>query len=136
MRKNRKPAILPTDPPPSKIPAPKGMSGGSISFSFRHLEIGKYRAKGMSSRDFAALLGKLREYSGTTFETVCGRDHCHPIKWPETTEKNGFAGLNKQMQQVQPWQLKIQKAGRIHGAFVDTVFYVVWIDPKHALYPA
>lgn len=34
------------------------------------------------------------------------------------------------------WQIRIAKSkGGIHGVFNDNVFYVIWFDPHHNLYP-
>lgn len=34
------------------------------------------------------------------------------------------------------WQIRISKSkGGIHGTFVENVFYVIWFDPQHNLYP-
>ncbi len=34
------------------------------------------------------------------------------------------------------WQIRISKSkGGIHGVFVENVFFVVWFDPHHNLYP-
>jgi hypothetical protein len=26
--------------------------------------------------------------------------------------------------------------GRVHGFLIDEIFYIVWLDPEHLLYPA
>lgn len=34
------------------------------------------------------------------------------------------------------WQIRISRSkGGIHGLFVDNIFYVLWLDPQHNLYP-
>ena len=34
------------------------------------------------------------------------------------------------------WQIRISKSkGGIHGVFSENVFYVIWFDPQHNLYP-
>ncbi len=34
------------------------------------------------------------------------------------------------------WQIRISlNKGGIHGLFIDNVFYVLWLDPQHNLYP-
>lgn len=34
------------------------------------------------------------------------------------------------------WQIRISLSkGGIHGVFVENVFYVIWFDPQHNLYP-
>ncbi|MDD3186395.1 MAG: hypothetical protein ACOX1S_05530 [Anaerostipes sp.] len=34
------------------------------------------------------------------------------------------------------WQIRISRSkGGIHGIFTDNIFYVIWFDPHHNLYP-
>ena len=34
------------------------------------------------------------------------------------------------------WQIRISSSkGGVHGRFVENVFYVIWLDPHHNLYP-
>ena len=34
------------------------------------------------------------------------------------------------------WQIRISRSkGGIHGIFVDNVFFVIWMDPQHNMYP-
>lgn len=34
------------------------------------------------------------------------------------------------------WQIRISVSkGGVHGLFIDNVFYVIWLDPQHNLYP-
>ena len=60
----------------------------------------------------------------------------HQIDFSRTSEPNGFAHLNEQLQAEQPWQFEItsNEHGRVHGLLIDDTFYVVWIDPDHLLY--
>ncbi len=60
----------------------------------------------------------------------------HPIKWEDTSE-NGF-GLKDEEQLVDtPYQFSLSsnEHGRIHGFLINEVFYIVWLDPDHQLYP-
>jgi len=67
------------------------------------------------------------------------RNHIHPIDWRDSRIKEScFTSLNEDlMKQIQNdcWQLGINnQTFRIHGFFIENVFYVVWIDPLHNLY--
>ncbi len=34
------------------------------------------------------------------------------------------------------WQMRISKSkGGIHGVFYENIFYVIWLDPQHNMYP-
>jgi hypothetical protein len=61
----------------------------------------------------------------------------HTINWDETSEKEGFTCLNAQLRDNEPWQfaLTANVHGRVHGFLIDSIFFVVWIDPDHQLYP-
>jgi len=61
--------------------------------------------------------------------------HCKRFGWEGAAEDN--FGLPKEDDLVdQPYELGITRNehGRVHGFFVETVFYVVWLDPKHQLF--
>ena len=58
--------------------------------------------------------------------------------WKETSEPAGFDHLHQAFrEQIVPWQFTItaNAHGRVHGFWIDDVFYLVWIDPCHKLYP-
>ncbi|AWY60224.1 hypothetical protein A8H35_02770 [Burkholderia thailandensis] len=61
----------------------------------------------------------------------------HTLKWAETSEPGGYAHLTEQLQQCEPWQfgLSVNEHGRVHGLLIDEVFYVVWLDVNHRMYP-
>ena len=76
----------------------------------------------------------------TVMEVLANRSsslRIHPIEWEQTSEKQGFANLNEQLQSLTPYQFHISsnEYGRVHGFFLGNVFFVVWLDPKHKLYP-
>ncbi|WP_298920867.1 hypothetical protein [uncultured Nostoc sp.] len=62
---------------------------------------------------------------------------CHPIKWEDTSE-SGFGLPNEEQLVDIPYQFSISsnEYGRVHGLFIKEIFYIVWLDPDHLLYPA
>lgn len=61
----------------------------------------------------------------------------HSIDWNLCTEK--CFGIPDEEEIVgEPWQFSVSgnEHGRVHGFFIDEVFYVVWLDPDHRLYSA
>jgi len=90
---------------------------------------------------FAKLLDRLKLVSELTWQEMRTTHReslrCHDHKWHETTEPNGF-GLLGQLADCKGWQFELtaNQYGRVHGFFLDEVFYVVWLDPDHKLYPA
>ena len=96
----------------------------------------------MTDREIAywlTLLDRLKGLSGMTVqELIKSRSkalRCHPIAWWDTTES--CFGLPNEEQLVDtPYQfsLSANAHGRVHGFFIDEVFFVVWLDPEHRLY--
>jgi hypothetical protein len=60
------------------------------------------------------------------------RRHNHLIDFSNTTEPNGF-NLPEQIEPEVCWQFAVSEdhAWRVHGFFISSVFYVVWLDPEH-----
>ena len=57
--------------------------------------------------------------------------------WAKTSEPAGFASLPSHLQDSPPFEFSLaaNKHDRVHGLVIDNIFYVVWVDPDHALYP-
>ena len=126
----------------SKIPHETGKAeyNDGISFCFSSVEENEFFNLDATCQNWAADLFqtlkavssfKLTEiyagkYSGKNSTT---RIHSHkdvqnPCIYPE------HASLDEM------WQIRISKSkGGIHGVFVENVFYVIWFDPHHNLYP-
>ncbi len=115
----------------------------AVHFSFKHLNINhpKFSIKSRDSRYFEKMLDRLKNVSMLrALEIKTNRSkslRAHPIDWDKTSEKNGFSHLNVQLKECQPYQFEVceKEHGRIHGFFIDNVFYIVWLDPEHKLYP-
>ncbi|WP_219907664.1 hypothetical protein [Aphanothece hegewaldii] len=86
------------------------------------------------------LLERLKALSSLTAqELLVNRSstlRCHPINWEDTSE-NGFGLPNEEQLVDTPYQFSLSsnEHGRVHGFFIDDVFYIVWLDPQHLLYP-
>lgn len=60
----------------------------------------------------------------------------HGHDWKKATAKFGFPDSFFEQHQDDCLQFSISKAnGRVHGFLIENVFYVVWLDPDHNLYP-
>ncbi|WP_422134967.1 hypothetical protein [Endozoicomonas sp. ALD040] len=114
-----------------------------VSFSFKHLDLNnnKFSITGKNARYFHKVLERLKNLSellpGEILQNRTSALRAHPIEWKQTSEREGFATLNEQLQGQRPYQFQISanEHGRIHGFFIDSVFHVVWFDPDHKLYP-
>lgn len=128
--------------PPSRIPRPHPIADPSpVRFSFKYLDL-ESNAKfhfGRCEADFIeALFLELKRLSGGTVSDFCEYEndrHSHYIHFQETTEPNGFPGLDEQLESETFWQFGIRpdRPWRVHGFFIDSVFYPVWLDPDHEL---
>jgi capsid protein len=114
-----------------------------ISFSFRHVDQAhaKFSYSRRDSTYFCKVierLSALSHYSAQEFHADrSSAMRAHPIDWEGTSEPDGFAHLNEQLRSSTPFQFAVSANlhGRIHGFFVEHVFFVVWLDPDHSLYP-
>jgi len=128
-----------------KIPAAPEIPEDTVCFSFKHVDLTSNEKFGIAQCGDPAgyiekLVHRLRDINGMTPNQFrfSGSDalRCHPIEWKKTSEKNGFRHLNKQLQDNSPWQFSVSanEYGRVHGFFVNSTFFIVWLDPKHRLY--
>ena len=122
---------------PAQIKPPQG-----LTFSYKYLEV-THRLFNISGRDglyLSAFLERLRDLSSWTSTDIKQNGskalRCHPIDWQKTHEA-GF-GIPEEEQLVdRPYQFSLSsnQHGRVHGFFIEEVFYIVWLDPNHKLYP-
>ena len=132
------------------IPAPRlGIATRPLRFSFKYLDT-THRKFAVTNCDVGflrSLLAALRKFSDWRVEDFMeqnNREHRHIIDFAASSEKDGFVRapeINKdQLWHHEPWQLGIppdQRGSRwrIHGILLDDTFFIVWLDPKHALFP-
>lgn len=113
-----------------------------ISFSFKYYQDkhNKFGYRGKEVNYWLNLLDRLKSLSSLTIqELLVDRSkslRCHPIKWEDTSEKNGFGFPHEEQLVDTPYQFSLSsnEYGRVHGFFIDNVFYIVWLDPDHLLY--
>lgn len=114
----------------------------SLSLSFCYLDSqGRFSLHDAPSGYLSALLTRLKAISAldelTLKQSRSSALRCHPVDFAETSEPEGFKHLNEQLRLYTPYQINVSsnEHGRIHGFFLDDVFYVVWLDHSHRLYP-
>lgn len=125
----------PTNPIPS-IPH-KGHSDG-ILFSFASLERNEYFNLDGTCQNWASdLFDIMQEVSRLKISDIRAgqysgkglRIHNHAAAHPPCPLPNGI-------QLSDFYQIRIsQSKGGVHGIFVENIFYVIWFDPQHNLYP-
>ncbi len=90
----------------------------------------KEQDKVMNGHWFIDLLDCFKDASKKTITELKNSNHdLHPIDWSKTN-----ANAPSCSEQLEYWQFRIDKSsGRIIGFKIDSVFYVVWLDPHHNL---
>jgi hypothetical protein len=127
----------------AQIPPPEELHVGLVSFSFKYLELEheKFTLPDTAQKleYLARLFDRLKQISSMKcgeFREAGKALRSHAIRWDQTSEPNGYAHLPEQLQQCQPWQFSIarEELGRVHGLWVGTIFYPIWVDHDHRLY--
>lgn len=104
-----------------------------IEYSNNYGQVSKYKGK---LDEYGKIENFRKNLSDKNYKK---RNHIHPINWkdPQIREKC-FTSLDTNlMSQIKDdcWQLGIDNhTFRIHGFFIENVFYIVWLDPLHNLY--
>ncbi|WP_109485033.1 hypothetical protein [Occallatibacter savannae] len=119
-----------------------------IRFSLEYLDLNhtRFPLEQCSKEFHDALLRKILEYQTFTVDQFTQSDpragiRRHPIYFPETQEPEGF---NVDPTQVELWTDSAWQFGlpipdgqddlwRVHGFLAEETFYIVWLDPNHAL---
>ena len=124
----------------AKIKATRPPSPG-ISFSLKYLQCShaKFSFQNQNSQYLVVLLERLRDLSSLSVQEITSNRssalRCHPIDWEDTTEDGfGIPGEEQLVDTPYQFSLSANKHGRVHGFFIDEVFYIVWLDPDHKLY--
>lgn len=112
-----------------------------ISFSYKYFQSNhdKFSAAGKEVDYLTALLERLRDLSSWKAQNLISNRssglRCHPIDWNDTTESCfGFSNEEQLVDTPYQFSLSANKHGRVHGFFIDEIFYIVWLDPNHRLY--
>ena len=116
-------------------------------FNFKFLEHNhnQFNLENVSHQNYTeSLLGRLKEVSRNTFDELrrgCSRAlRFHAIDWQETTLAGfGISNGGQYNDKAFQFSLTANEHGRVHGFVLNfehhDVFYVVWLDPEHNLYP-
>lgn len=120
----------------------------SVSFNFSRINEGpdgqfKYTDRG--SCYFSKLIQRLKDCSTMTKEDILRRSgsrdslRVHPIDWNDrrcSLKSFGLPAAVGQDADDEAFQISLSRTnGRVHGYFVTNTFHIVWIDPRHNLYP-
>jgi len=120
----------------------------TISFNFSRLNEGpngefKYTDRGSSY--FTSLMERFKNLSSLSRDELLQRSgrrdtfRVHPINWDDarcSIKTFGLPAVVGQDVDDDAFQISLSLSnGRVHGYFVTNTFHVVWLDPRHNLYP-
>ncbi|MEM6751460.1 MAG: hypothetical protein AAF630_00500 [Cyanobacteria bacterium P01_C01_bin.38] len=113
-----------------------------VSFSFKYFQPlhEEFNISQQDGKYLNALLLRLKDLcSLSSFDLKANRSsslRCHPIDWKDTSQDSfGIIGEEQIVDQAYQFSLSANQYGRVHGFFIQEVFYIVWLDPNHKLYP-
>ena len=117
-------------------------NANTLQFSFKHLhlESEKFSLSDCCAQFWISLAQELSHYSQGSVDDFLDQNHAehrHMIDFAETTEPSGFSHLDtEQLGYEDPWQFAIgpDRQWRVAGFMLNGTFYLVWLDPNHALY--
>ncbi len=132
----------------SDLVKPTDISKDELRFSFKYLQLSnpKYCVNSQEVKYFLKFLERLFDISkcpiiqlkmGTYGKTL----RFHPIDFGDPcVSEDGFTSLPSAFVPIaeeNAWQFSISsnEHGRVHGFIIGDVFFVVWLDPDHNLYP-
>ena len=120
-----------------------------LRFSFQYLQPDHLRfpLSDCSKDYFEALFREIIRYQAFTvgaFKEISPEEHRHPLTFSDTHETQGFPNIDPSADDLwtdDPWQFGLpsgkkgdpSRLWRVHGFIDSSVFYVVWLDPKHKL---
>tara|TARA_B100000508_G_scaffold140877_2_gene144001 strand:- start:944 stop:1366 length:423 start_codon:yes stop_codon:yes gene_type:complete len=137
----RKSKIKPTQTPyTGELLSPSQTEqNNKVSFNFRYLQdTDKFCFTAREKDYFLTVLDRLSNVCNMTRqELIHSHDktlRCHQIDWDSVTE-DSFDIKNPDIGD-DAWQFSLtsNEHGRVHGFFIQDVFYVRWLDPEHQLY--
>lgn len=126
------------------IPAPiLKTNENTVKFSFKYLDATnpKFSIEECPVEFWQAFVLRLSVYSRLTVEIFLDQnnpDRRHLIDFSDTSEVDGFTNIDtEQLAYEEAWQFELDARypWRVEGILVDDMFYVIWLDPSHRLYP-
>jgi hypothetical protein len=133
-----------------KIPAARlEPESARLEFSFKHLDSthSKYGLDQCSAEYLRCLIEKIKDYSNYTvdqFRDQNDTDHRYVIDFDKTPAPKGFTSLPSDLYLESPWEFAVcptatkhsdKAAWRAYGVLIGNVFYFVWLDTTHGLFP-
>lgn len=112
-----------------------------IVFSFKYLDFSDsgFAVAGRDSAYFLKLFERKQAICRMTLKELRNPKNAKPLRAHdiafEKTSRSGFPNGNEKLGTPFQFGLSANEHGRVHGFFIGSTFYVVWLDPEHVLYP-
>ena len=112
-----------------------------LSFKFLTTDHATFKYTDRDVRYFSSLLERLKQLSSlqaADFHRYMESWRNHRVDWNDSrVSMSGFSIRGHEQLDANAFQFSVSKSehGRVVGAFIDTVFYIVWLDPQHQTYP-
>lgn len=118
-------------------------SDQKIKFSFEYYDLSRedYCLSGWQREQIKKTLGRLKDINTKSFQDLSKERfvyHFGEVDWSRTTEKNGFTDTRLKSMPAFHFSLlgvNNQKT-RVFGAYSAGVFYIVWFDLNHQIWPS
>lgn len=123
------------------VPLPLNTGKQNLKFSFEYYdESGKYCLSSWSGEQIKMGLKRLKEISSKSFFGLQNESkvyHFNEVIWEKTIEKNGFPdSRTKNLSAFHFALLGVNgQLTRVYGAYSQGVFYIVWFDLNHDIWP-
>ena len=125
----------------SQLPIPKQEKFSSrdegLKFSFEALDKTEYFLLYGTCPNWAAeLFDMLKDISGPSVADMVGGNYRTKYRVHNHEKANPPSKLPDGVALKDCYQIRIQSSkGGIHGIFIDNIFYIIWLDPFHNMYP-
>lgn len=118
--------------------------GGEAKVSFNFSRLRNYERKfcyqDRESKYFLKLIERLREVCNMSRQEMTVKNRkalrCHQINFSDPSVSEDSFGFSDDDLLEDAWQFQLtsNEHGRVHGFFIESTYYVVWLDPEHQLY--
>lgn len=123
--------------PIKDIPTKSSVKQKQMTFSFELFDrtsVADFNLGGVKPDWFVSLLDELKYISEKTELAFRQNPKWDLHGWSETSKRKYSFSSEKYGPDIEELQFRLDKShGRVNGFIVDSVFYVVWLDPFHKM---
>jgi hypothetical protein len=130
---------------PNKAQSNSDVLEGLSRFSFKFYDPNHavFHCKDRQPEYFHSLLVRMKTLSlmrasELTHAKPTSATRFHRIDWDRdnvSVKSFGIKGRDEYDEEAWQFSISANEHGRVHGFLIANVFYVVWLDPEHKLYP-